>query len=111
MLPRSLKAQYWHRVSTYIKLVSILGFAIFFPVSSIIWRIIAGIISGGLLSSLALKVAGDRRYRDYTADGPLTEATMMEALKRLRNMVPHGPRDRVDIDATIFNTMKTIYSS
>ena len=54
----------------------------------------------------ALKVAGDRRYRDYTTDGPLTESAMMEALKRLKNMVPHGPRDRVDIDETIRNTMK-----
>ena len=54
----------------------------------------------------AIKVAGDRRYRDYTTDGPLTESAMMEALKRLRNMVPHGPRDKVDIDETIRSTMK-----
>ncbi|MBI9106532.1 MAG: hypothetical protein JEZ04_07270 [Spirochaetales bacterium] len=54
----------------------------------------------------ALKVAGDRRYRDYTTNSPLTGSAMMEALKRLKNMVPHGPRDSVDIDETIYNTMR-----
>ena len=54
----------------------------------------------------AMKVAGERRFRDYSADGPITESKMMEALKYLRNMVPHGPRDQVDIDATIRSTMK-----
>ncbi|MDC7225364.1 MAG: hypothetical protein PQJ61_01220 [Spirochaetales bacterium] len=67
----------------------------------------SGMRVGGTSSKMtALKVAGDRRYRNYTTEGPLTEATMMEAMKRLRNMVPHGPRDRVDIDETIRNTMK-----
>ena len=67
----------------------------------------SGMRVGGVSSRMqALKVAGDRRFKDYTADGPLTESTMMEALKRLRNMVPNGPRDRVDIDETITNTMK-----
>jgi hypothetical protein len=65
VLPRSLKAQYWHRVVTYIKLVSILGFAILFPVSSIIWRIISGIISGGLISFLVLKVVGVKSKTSY----------------------------------------------
>ena len=54
----------------------------------------------------ALKVAGDRRYKDYSTEGPLTESATTEALKRLRNMVPHGPRDRVDIEETIAYTMK-----
>ena len=63
-------------------------------------------VGGASSRQQALKVADERRYRDYSADGPITESTMMEALKYLRNMVPHGPRDRVDIDATIVNTMK-----
>lgn len=54
----------------------------------------------------AVKVAMERRYRDYSQDGPLTESQMGEALKRLRNMVPHGPKDRVNIDETIYETMK-----
>jgi uncharacterized protein with von Willebrand factor type A (vWA) domain len=31
---------------------------------------------------------------------------MGEALKRLRNMVPFGPKDKVNIDETIYKTMK-----
>jgi len=54
----------------------------------------------------AVKVAMDRRYRDYSHEGPLTEAQMGEALKRLRNMIPVGPKDEVNIDETIYQTMK-----
>ncbi len=54
----------------------------------------------------AVKVAMDRRYKDYSLNGPLTQAMMGEALKRLRNMVPAGPKDQVNIDATIYQTMK-----
>jgi len=54
----------------------------------------------------AVKVAMDRRYRDYSQEGPLTQSQIGEALKRLRNMVPFGPKDRVDIDETIYQTMK-----
>jgi len=54
----------------------------------------------------AVKVAGERRYRDYARDGVLTRSTVGEALKRLRHLVPQGSRDRLDIDATIYRTMK-----
>ncbi len=54
----------------------------------------------------AVKVAMERRYRDYSQEGPLTESQMGEALKRLRNMVPHGPKDRINIEKTIYETMK-----
>ena len=53
-----------------------------------------------------MKVAMDRRYKDYSMNGPLTSALMGEALKRLRNMVPFGPKDQVNIDETIYQTMK-----
>ena len=54
----------------------------------------------------AIKVAMDRRYRDYSQQGPLTQSQMGEALKMLRNMVPSGPKDRVNIWETIYQTMK-----
>lgn len=54
----------------------------------------------------AVKVAMERRYKDYSLDGPLTQAMVGEAIKRLRNMVPHGPKDRVNVEATIYQTMK-----
>jgi uncharacterized protein with von Willebrand factor type A (vWA) domain len=54
----------------------------------------------------AVKVAMDRRYRDYSQEGPLTQSQIGEALKRLRNMVPVGPKDLVNVDETIYRTMK-----
>ena len=54
----------------------------------------------------AVKVAMDRRYRDYSQEGPLTESQIGEALKRLRNMVPFGPKDKVNIEKTIYQTTK-----
>ena len=54
----------------------------------------------------AVKVAMDRRYRDYSQEGLMTASQMGEALKRLRNMVPFGPKDKVNIDKTIYQTMK-----
>ncbi|OGP53027.1 MAG: hypothetical protein A2Y65_08965 [Deltaproteobacteria bacterium RBG_13_52_11] len=54
----------------------------------------------------AVKVAMERRYRDYSQEAPLTQSQMGEALKRLRHMVPVGPKDKVNIDKTIYQTVK-----
>ncbi|MCJ7664361.1 MAG: hypothetical protein MUO24_08985 [Desulfobacterales bacterium] len=54
----------------------------------------------------AVKVAMDRRYRDYSQEVPLTQSQIGEALKRLRHLVPVGPKDKVNIDKTIYQTVK-----
>jgi uncharacterized protein len=54
----------------------------------------------------AVKVALDRRYRDYSQEGPLTQAQIGEALKRLRRLIPTGPKDQVNIDSTIRETVR-----
>ena len=63
-------------------------------------------VGGVSRNKSAVKVAMDRRYKDYTRRGLLTQDMIGEALKRLRNMVPVGPKDQVDIDETIYQTMK-----
>ncbi|UCH22359.1 MAG: hypothetical protein JSU83_03715 [Deltaproteobacteria bacterium] len=63
-------------------------------------------VGGVSRNKSAVKVAMDRRYKDYSLSGPLTQAMMGEALKRLRNMVPVGPQDQINIDATLYQTMK-----
>jgi uncharacterized protein len=63
-------------------------------------------VGGVSRNKSAMKVAMDRRYRDYSQDGPITKSQMGEALKRLRNMVPVGPKDEINIDETIYQTMK-----
>jgi uncharacterized protein len=63
-------------------------------------------VGGVSRNKSAVKVAMDRRYKDYSLEGPLTQPMISEALKRLRNMRPTGPRDQVNIDATIRQTLK-----
>ena len=63
-------------------------------------------VSGVSSHQSAIKVAMDRRYRDYTDDVPLTQAQVGEALRRLRNLVPVGPKDEVNVDETIRRTMR-----
>lgn len=66
-----------------------------------------GIRVGGISrNKSAVKVAMDRRYRDYSQQGPLTQSQMGEALKRLRHMVPVGPKDKVNVRETIYQTVK-----
>lgn len=63
-------------------------------------------VGGRSMNKSAIKVAMDRRYRDYSLEGPLTEAQMGEALKRLRRMIPVGPKDQVNIDESIRATTR-----
>jgi uncharacterized protein with von Willebrand factor type A (vWA) domain len=63
-------------------------------------------VGGVSRNKSAVKVAMERRYKDYSREGPLTEALVGEALKRLRHLRPAGPKDVVDVDATIYRTMK-----
>ena len=63
-------------------------------------------VGGVSRNKSAVKVAMDRRYKDYSLNGPLTQPMIGEALKRLRNMVPAGPRDQINVDETIYQTMK-----
>jgi len=54
----------------------------------------------------AIKVAMDRRYKDYSRSGALTDARIGEALKLLRNLRPTGPKDRLNVEESIYQTMK-----
>jgi uncharacterized protein len=63
-------------------------------------------IGGSSRNKSAVKVAMERRYKDYSQEGPLTQSQIGEALKRLRNMMPAGPKDQVNVDKTIYETMR-----
>ncbi|MCF8036199.1 MAG: hypothetical protein K9K62_04950 [Desulfobacteraceae bacterium] len=63
-------------------------------------------VGGESRNKSAVKVANERRYKDYSRTGPLTQASIGEALKRLRNMVPSGPKDQVNVGESIYQTMK-----
>ncbi len=59
-VPRSRKAFIVHSLITVVKIVSILFFLIFTNISSTIWKIIFGFITGGLLGSLILVLTRTR---------------------------------------------------
>jgi len=63
-------------------------------------------IGGESRNKSAIKVAMERRYRDYSQTGPITASQMGEALKRLKHLQPAGPQDIVNIDKTIYQTMR-----
>ena len=63
-------------------------------------------VGGRSRNKSAIKVALERRYRDYSVDGHLSQAQLGEALKRLRRLIPAGPKDQVNIDKTIYETMR-----
>jgi hypothetical protein len=63
-------------------------------------------VGGVSRNKSAMKVAMDRRYRDYTDGVPLNKSQIGEALKRLRNLVPVGPKDTINVEETLRQTMK-----
>ncbi len=63
-------------------------------------------VGGVSRNSSAIKVAMERRYRDYNREGPLTTQQIGEALRQLKNLQPVGPKDRLNIDKTIKETVK-----
>ena len=65
VVPRSARAMFYHRLASLLKVLSILGFLVFFPLDSILWRFIAGLFFGGICSTIFLKVAGVRSKVSY----------------------------------------------
>ena len=63
-------------------------------------------VGGESLNRSAVQVAAERRYRDYGMDRLLASDSIGEALKRLRHMVPRGARDQLNIDESLYQTMK-----
>jgi len=60
--------------------------------------------SGG--GGSALKVIGERRYVDYSDETALHGSNLSQALAALKKLTPAGPRDQLDLDATIRQSAK-----
>ncbi|MCK4746664.1 MAG: J domain-containing protein [Bacteroidales bacterium] len=76
VVPRSAKAHYFHRLSSLIKLFSILICMFLFPVESLLWRFLAGMAAGGILSVILQGFAGVRSRVSYL----LTPGLLVKAL-------------------------------
>jgi uncharacterized protein len=59
---------------------------------------------GGKLS--ATKVIGERRYIEYSDANMLSGANLAQALTSLKKLTPAGPRDQLDLDATIYQSAR-----
>ncbi|HYG63066.1 MAG TPA: hypothetical protein VEL74_10825 [Thermoanaerobaculia bacterium] len=58
-------------------------------------------VHGASMGRSALKVIGERRYVEYSDTTTLQGANLGQALASLKTMVPSGPRDQLDLPATI----------
>ncbi len=65
VIPRSARAHFFHKLSSLLKLTSIGSALLFFPVESILWRFLAGILAGGILSTILLALARVRPKANY----------------------------------------------
>ena len=65
VIPRSQRALFFHRIASLMKVSSIILCLIFFPVESLIWRFIAGMLLGGTLSMLVQGLARVRSRVGY----------------------------------------------
>lgn len=65
VIPRSVRAHYFHRISSMAKVLSLLGCLIFFPVDSVLWRFFAGLLAGGVISACILAIARVRSKVSY----------------------------------------------
>ena len=65
VVPRSFRAQRIHRLSSLIKILSILFSLLLLPVDSLIWRFIGGVLAGTLLSLLLLQATRVRSRISY----------------------------------------------
>lgn len=63
-------------------------------------------VGGGPGNRSAIKVAMDRRFIDYAQGHTLTTQNIGEALDRLRHLTPSGPRDQLNIDESIRETVR-----
>ncbi len=63
-------------------------------------------VGGSSGGKTAVKVALERRYKDYSAGRTIGKAEMGEALRYLKDLRPVGPRDQVNIEESIRATCR-----
>ncbi|MCK4880552.1 MAG: DnaJ domain-containing protein [Bacteroidales bacterium] len=101
VVPRSTRAFYYHRLVSLVKVLSILAFMVFFPVESILWRFIAGLLIGGVFSTMMLKLAKVRSKVSYLlTPGLLVKAVIwIVSLILISNM---GPGFNIQISEYVY---------
>jgi hypothetical protein len=65
VVPRSARATFYHKLASLVKLLSIVACLVFFPVESVLWKFLGGLLFGGIVSSLMLKLVKVRSKVSY----------------------------------------------
>jgi len=63
-------------------------------------------VGGSSGGKTAIKVALERRYKDYSMGRTIGAAEIGEALRHLKNLRPVGPRDEINVEESIKQTCK-----
>lgn len=63
-------------------------------------------VGGSSGGKTAIKIAMERRYKDYSMGRTIGAAEIGEALRHLKDLRPAGPRDEINIDESIKETCK-----
>lgn len=101
LIPRSARAHFFHRMATLLKLFTLMVFILIFPVDSMVWRIIGGILAGGLLSTMMLALVRVRSKVTYL----LTPGLLVKAgiwLAALSAISSFGPGFNVQTSGYIY---------
>jgi len=77
MIPRSQKAFIIHSLNALIKVLSIIGCLIFLDITSVVWRLVAGMILGGIISRMLLMITVTKSNVTYLISYGMVFRVMM----------------------------------
>jgi hypothetical protein len=101
VIPRSVRAQYFHRLTSLIKVLCVLAGLVFLPLDSILWRFIAGLLMGGLVSFVLLGLAKVRSRVTYLYTPSLLIKTVIW-LFALVSISTAGPGFNIQISGYVY---------
>jgi len=101
VIPRSARAHYFHKLASFIKILSVVGSLIFLPMESILWRFFTGIVIGGFLSVLLLGLARVRSKTSFL----ITPALVIKSVIWFSVLIPisaFGPGLNIQISGHVY---------
>ena len=101
VVPRSVRAQFFHRLVSLLKVVSILACLVFMPLDSLLWRFIGGLIIGGGLSWIVLSLARVRSRITYLLTPSLLIKTLVWILALL-SISTLGPGFNIQLSGYVY---------
>jgi len=101
VVPRSARVLFFHRIVSLVKVAAIICSLIILPLDSLLWRFIAGMLAGGILSSVLLGLVRVRSRVSYL----LTPGLLVKALIwifALYKISTFGPGFNIQISGYVY---------